>query len=308
VALKDLNNDPLFASATPTGDATLHVDGVHVPVTTLERVYFPKSKQTKADLLDYYHRIAPTILAHLRDRPMILKRFPQGAGRPHFFQHEAGDVPPLVRTARVVAESGRELDYVVGGDEATLLYMAARGAIECHVWHSTIEDLEHPDRFVIDLDPGPRVRFDRLCEIALEVRTAVEEAGLIGFPKTSGSRGLHIFVPLPPGTDFDTAGEMAEAVASDVLASRPRHATVVRDPDDRPAGTVYVDHLQNSRAKSVAAPYSVRATPTGTVSTPLTWAEVEGVPDPREFTMQAVLDRVKRKGDLFAGALTAPVA
>jgi bifunctional non-homologous end joining protein LigD len=239
---------------------------------------------------------------------MILKRFPQGAGRPHFFQHEAGDVPPLVRTIPLVAESGRELDYVVGGDEPTLLYMAARGAIECHVWNATVGDLEHPDRFVIDLDPGPRVRFERLCEIALEVRTALDEAGLVGFPKTSGSRGLHVFVPVPAGTSFDAAGEMAEGIASDVQASRPRHATLVRDPADRPAGTVYVDYLQNSRAKSVAAPYSVRATPTGTVSTPLTWAEVEDVPDPKAFTMQAVLERVRRKGDLFAGALTAPVA
>jgi bifunctional non-homologous end joining protein LigD len=153
----------LFDEPHPEGDMTLTIGGVSVPVTSLDRVYFGTGKRTKADLLRYYHRIAPVLLPHLRDRPMILKRFPEGAGGPHFFQHDAGDVPDFVRTARVESESGKELDYIVGGDEPTLIYCASRGAIECHTWHSTVDDLDHPDRLVIDLDPGAGVPFSRIC-------------------------------------------------------------------------------------------------------------------------------------------------
>jgi bifunctional non-homologous end joining protein LigD len=235
---------------------------------------------------------------------MILRRFPEGAGGPSFYQHEAGDVPGFVRTRRVEAESGRELDYVVGGDEATLLYFAARGAIECHTWHSRIDLPERPDRLVLDLDPAAGVSFAVLCRIALTIRDVLEAHGLVGYPKTSGSRGLHVFVPLGRRTTYERLAAAARRLAEEVAGLHVGEATLVRDPDDRPAATVYVDFLQNARAKSIVAPYSVRARPHATVSTPLTWAEVAVCPDPSAFTMTTVPDRIERLGDLWADVLT----
>jgi bifunctional non-homologous end joining protein LigD len=278
---------------------------VRVPVTTLDRVYFPDTGQTKADLLRYYHRMAPVLLPHLRDRPMILRRFPEGAGGPSFYQHEAGDVPGFVRTTRVEAESGRELDYVVGGAEATLIYFAARGAIECHTWHSRVDLPERPDRLVLDLDPAAGLPFGVTCAIALTVREVLADHGLVGFAKTSGSRGLHVFVPLARRTTYGRVGDAAHRLAELVAERHPREATLTRDPDDRPKGTVYVDFLQNARAKSVAAPYSVRARPAATVSTPLTWDEVAAMPDPTAFTIETVPRRVERVGELFDEVLRA---
>jgi bifunctional non-homologous end joining protein LigD len=300
-----LATDDLFAAPAPRGDASLRVGRLRVKVTTLERVYFPGTGQTKADLLRYYHRIAPVLLPHLRDRPMILRRFPEGAGGPSFYQHEAGDVPGFVRTRRVEAESGRELDYVVGGDEATLLYFAARGAIECHTWHSRIDLPDRPDRLVLDLDPAPGVPFDILCRIALTIRDVLDAHGLAGYAKTSGSRGLHVVVPLARRTTYERVGTAAHRLAKAVASHHPRETTLVRDPDGRPAGTVYVDFLQNARAKSIVAPYSVRARPTAPVSTPLAWEEVEACPDPAAFTMGTVPARIERLGELWADVFTA---
>ncbi len=297
-----LAKDDLFDVDRPRGDGEVVVDGVTVPVTSLDRVYFSAGRRTKADLLRYYHRVAPTLLPHLRDRPMILKRFPQGAGGPHFFQHDAGEVPDFVRTARIEAEA-RELDYIIGGDEPTLIYCASRGSIECHTWHSTLDDLDHPDRMVIDLDPGPGVSFKRLCEVALTVRDVLREMDLKGYPKTSGSRGIHVFVPLNPRPTFDGASSTALECASIVVDRHPKHTTLERVPADRPKGTIYVDFLQNARSKSVASPYSVRAKPKATVSTPLTWDEVEAVPDPTSFTIDSVPGRIAQLGDLYKGML-----
>ncbi|HKG13005.1 MAG TPA: non-homologous end-joining DNA ligase, partial [Pyrinomonadaceae bacterium] len=256
------------------GDLNVRVAGGVVPLTHLERVYWPEEGYTKGDLVGYYHEISRHILPYLEDRPLIMKRYPSGIKGQSFHQHDVHqEVPDFMRTAALEVEDGggHTVDYVVGSNEATLLYMANLGAIERHPWHSRVRDLEHPDWFVFDLDPSEGVEFETICDVALTTREVLARVGLESYAKTSGSRGIHIYVPVKPVYTYEQIAELAEQVATVVAREQAEAATVERSKRKRGARMIYVDHMQNARGKSVVAPYSVRPKPGATVSAPLEW-------------------------------------
>jgi bifunctional non-homologous end joining protein LigD len=288
------------------GDVSVRVGRAVVPLTHLERVYWPAEGYTKGDLVRYYHEVAEHILPYLKGRPLIMKRYPSGIEGQSFHQHDVDEAPAFVPTARLEVEDGggHEVDYVVGGDRATLLYMANLGAVERHPWHSRVKDLERPDWFVFDLDPSEGVEFETICALAVAVREVLSRLGLDSYPKTSGSRGIHVYVPAKPAYDYGRIAKLAEQVATVVARENAEVATVERAIRKRGAGRIYVDHMQNARGKSVVAPYSVRPKPAAPVSAPLEWGEVERAKiRPRDFNIKNVLARLKRKGDLFAPVL-----
>jgi bifunctional non-homologous end joining protein LigD len=285
------------------GNVLLHVAGHDVPLTSLERVYFPDDGYTKGDLLKYYLRVGRYLMPYLEGRPAILERYPDGVGGKGFFQHDFDIEVPFVTRQTLESESGRMLDYAVYTDLASLLYLVNLGTIAQNPWHARVDDLEHPDYLVLDLDPKG-APFDHVLEVALTVRDVLTELDLEGYPKTSGSTGLHVFVPLAPRYPFEQVAAVAERVAGEVAARRPRIATVERRLAERKKDQVYVDWQQNARGKPAASVYSVRARPGATVSVPLSWREVERGVDPMDFTIATMPARLRRRGDLWKGMHT----
>ncbi|HEU5478499.1 MAG TPA: non-homologous end-joining DNA ligase [Candidatus Tumulicola sp.] len=274
-----------------------------IEVSHLDKVFFPDAGVTKGDVMRYYVRVAKYILPAIADRPLVLKRTPEGVNGELFFQQNApDDVPDGVRVDNVAAQGEPQCRFV-GGDLPTLLHLVQLGCISLDPWMSRIGSLDHPDYSIIDLDPGPGASFKLVARVALWVREALDELGLRAVPKTSGSRGIHIAIPLPRSTSYQDSIATAKAAAARVVDLHPRQATVERALENRPRGTVYVDCLQNSRGKSVAAAYAVRAKPDATVSAPLTWDEVVESLDPREFTVRTMPARVEQHGDLWREGL-----
>jgi bifunctional non-homologous end joining protein LigD len=272
------------------GDGILQLGGgATLAVSSLDRVYFPAEEITKGALMRYYARMAPVLLPELAGRPLAMRRFPAGIEGDSFFQHDPGDhVPDAVRTGHVRVETGVEERRLIGGDLATLLYTVQLGAIVVNAWHSRVGTLDTPDYAVLDLDPGPDVPFSRVVAVARRVRDELAERGLTGVPKTSGSRGIHILVPVPPDTSYEVTARLAEEVATAVAESAPKEATVERALADRPKGTVYVDHMQNAYGKTLAAVFTARARPDAPVSTPLSWRQVSATLDPKRWTVATV--------------------
>jgi bifunctional non-homologous end joining protein LigD len=280
--------------------------GVSLHVSSLGKVYFPDDGYTKGDVMRYYAHVAPQILPAIADRPLVLKRTPEGIKGEVFFQQKPPEhVPPVVRVETVVNDDGVSAQRIVGGDLATLLYTVQIGCISVDPWESRIGSLDSMDYSVLDLDPGPRATFDRVVEVARWVKEELDARGLRAALKTSGSRGLHIVIPLPPRTPYDAGLLLAQLIATRVAEAHPRDATVERSVKARPPAAVYVDYLQNVKGKSVAAAYCVRARPGATVSTPLQWKELNGSLDPREFTIETVPARIVRLGDIWSSAMKA---
>jgi bifunctional non-homologous end joining protein LigD len=287
------------------GDGTLSFGrGKKLDVSSLGKVFFPEAGHTKGDLMRYYAEVSPYLLPALKDRPLILRRYPDGVGGPSFFQQKAPDSPPpAVRVGDVVTATGEHASRIVGGDLPTLLYTVQVGSISVDPWHSRIGAPRFADYSVIDLDPGDGVPFSRVVEVAGWVKEELDALGLAAAPKTSGKRGLHVHIPLAARTPADAAGLLAQLVATRVATRHPKEATVERSLRARPKGTVYVDFGQNDVGKSVAAAYAVRPTPTATVSTPLDWSELTPGLDPARFTLKTVSERLAEVGDLWGPAM-----
>jgi bifunctional non-homologous end joining protein LigD len=269
-------------------------------LTHLEKVYWPDEGYTKGDLIAYYREVAPVILPYLRDRPQSLHRHPNGIAGASFFQKDVGKQPPpaWVKTIALPSGSGgKKVTYLLCQDERSLLYLANLGCIEINPWNSRVRALDRPDYLIIDLDPEA-APFARVLEAAKAVRKALDEAGAVSLCKTSGKRGLHIFVPLGARYDYEQARQFAEIVARLVHERLPRSTSVVRSPSLR-QGRVYLDYLQNARGQTLAAPYSVRPSPGATVSTPLHWREVRRGLDPSRFTFKTTPARLAKVGDLW---------
>jgi DNA ligase D-like protein (predicted polymerase)/DNA ligase D-like protein (predicted 3'-phosphoesterase) len=293
-----------FKTEGEGADAIVKVKDAVVSLTHLDKVYWPEDGYTKGDLIRYYYSVAKYILPYLKDRALIMKRYPNGINEPSFHQHDVNEAPEFVRTARLSVEEGHEVDYIVGDNLPTLLYMANLGAIERHPWHSRIRNLDRPDWLVFDLDPGEGISFQTICELALGVREVLERLGLEGYAKTSGSRGMHVYVPVKPRYGYEQVAELAERVATVVASEHASIATVERSLKRRRRGQIYVDHMQNARGKSVVAPYSVRPRSGATVSAPLDWREVEDARlTVQDFHIKNMGQRIARKGDLFEPVL-----
>lgn len=284
------------------GNGTLEPSrGATLTVSSLGKVFFPRDGITKGDVMRFYAQVEEAILPAMRDRPLVLKRYPDGIDGQSFYQQKAPDkVPPAVRAETIRNEQGEQQRRLIGGDLATLLYTVQLGAVSVDPWHSRVPRLELADFTILDLDPGPKAPFSRVVEVAKLVHEELDAVELTAVAKTSGSSGMHIVIPLRPGVSDETAVLAAQLIATRVAARAPGIATIERSVSARPAGAVYVDYLQNIRAKTVAAAYAVRARPGATVSTPLEWKEVDKALDPRDFTIETVPDRLRRRGDIWA--------
>jgi len=289
------------------GEGSLDLDGAEtIAVTSLDKVFFPETGHTKGDLLLYYVRLADRILPWMADRPLVLKRFPNGVEGESFYQQAAPDSPPSGVRVETLEIEEKEQRRLVGGNLATLLYTIQLGAISYDPWHSRVTDLRSADYTILDLDPGPETPFGTVVEVALRVREAMDEFGLEGGLKTSGSSGLHIYLPLPVRTPLDAATLVARIVATRVAREHPEIATVERMTRNRPAGTVYVDYLQNILGKTVAGVYAARAKAKPMVSAPLAWDELDDDLDLRDFTIDTMPARLAERGDLWSAPMSSP--
>jgi bifunctional non-homologous end joining protein LigD len=288
----------------------MFADGATLKVSSLSKPFFPQAGITKGALMRYYTRVAPHLLPEIEGRALVLKRYPDGVAGSMFFQQNAGEhVPDAVRVATLDTVELGAKPRIVGGDLATLLYTVQLGAIEVHPWLSRIEDVDAPDRCLIDLDPGDDVAFGDVAALAREVVGIAGACGLTVAVKTSGASGIHIVLPLPPRTSYETSADLAQRLAEAVVAANPERATVERGVKARPKRSIYVDALQNARGKSMAAPYSVRARPAASVSAPLRERELTGRLRIDAFTIGTIPARLKRAGDLWGDAIaTRPTA
>ena len=297
--------EQLSAIEEAGGAGTLDFGGRKtLKISNLDKIFFPKEKYTKGDVMRYYTRIADFILPTIQDRPLVLKRFPNGVNGESFYQQKASETTsPEVRVELIETDGGEKQRRIIGGDLLTLLYTIQLGAISVDPWHSRVQSLEHADYTIIDLDPGPRANFARVVQSARWAKEVIDGFGLHAAIKTSGSTGLHIYLPLPPKTPNEAATLVAQVIATKVANGHPKEATIERSVKARGAGTVYIDYLQNIQGKTVAGPYCVRAKPGATVSTPLEWIELTEDLDPRDFHLGNAADRFEKIGDIWNEAM-----
>jgi bifunctional non-homologous end joining protein LigD len=289
-------------------------DGSRLAVTNLAKIFWPGLGLTKGDLLRYYATVAPFILPAVADRPLVMKRFPNGVGGPAFYQQRSRleKPPPGVRIEQLPPGldpiSEADSRRFVGGSLITLLYMTQLAAISQDPWFSRVQSPPEADYVALDLDPVEGTPFSRVLEVARWVRDELASMKVAGVPKTSGSRGIHVYVPLPPGTSYESGMLFCQIVATVIAARHPKAATVERSVRARARGTVYVDYLQNILGKTLATAYSARATDFAGVSTPLSWKEIDEPIDPRDFTIATAPARFMENGDLWSRLRTSKPA
>ena len=271
--------------------------GGQLTVSNLHKVFWPKQKLTKGDLLRYYVRVAPVLLPAIADRPLVMKRFPNGVDQKPFYQHRIEKVPSGVRTDVVgVVE---ERPQIIGGSLLALLYTTQLAAISQDPWFSRVQHPEFADYVALDLDPPDDVPFSKVLDVARWIHDELDALGALGVPKTSGASGLHIYIPLPRSTPYDAGLLFCQIIATVVAQKHPRVATIERSVRAR-GKRIYVDFMQNVLGKTLATAYSARASDYAGASAPLTWAEVDAGVDREDFTIRTLPDRLKTVGDLWA--------
>ena len=290
--------EEFLALKKPKGDLILGIAGERVSLTSLDRVYWPDEKLTKFDLLCYYLNISSYLMPFLKDRPAILQRYPRGIKAPMFFQQDLESAPAFIKTVRLINQEGRELNYAVYTTVGSLLHFVNLGTIEQHPWHSTVKHLDKPDYLMLDLDPKA-APWKNVLDVALVCKEVLDELDLPGFPKTSGSSGIHIYVPLKPRYDYGRIAGIAMALANEVAQRAPKIATTQRSLAKRQKQQVYVDAMQNARGKTIASVFSARAKPGATVSMPLTWKQVEKGVKISDFTIRNAPGLLGKNGNAW---------
>lgn len=285
-------------------DETVTLGGKQVKLSNRNKIYWPKEKITKGDLLDYYRRIAPYILPYLKDRPLSLNRHPNGIDKPGFYQKDMDveQLPAWAKTAQIYSKSNEDyIDYLLCNDVATLLYMANLGCIEINPWHSRYQQEDMPDYLMMDLDPGD-IAFTHVVDTALAIKDICDELGIACHCKTSGATGLHIFIPLAAKYTYDEVKTFAELLATLTHERLPDTTSIERTVSKRKT-KIYVDFLQNRKGQTIASAYSARPKPGATVSTPLTWDEVNHSLNPKDYTIFNIEKRLEKVGDLWKPVL-----
>jgi bifunctional non-homologous end joining protein LigD len=277
------------------GQVMLEVSGRELRISKPEKVFFPEPGFTKLDLVSYYMECEQAVVRHLCERPTVMKRWVDGVqGKPFFQKRVPNGAPDWLQTATVTFPSGRQARELVPNDAAHLAWGVNLGVIDWNPWPVRRSDLDHPDELRIDLDPGPGIDFAQVRRVALAVQAVLDEHGLRGFPKTSGSRGMHVFVRILPEHGFSEVRRAALALARAVERRMPREATSRWWKEEREG--VFIDYNQNARDRTVASAYSVRAVPDARVSCPLEWDEVADV-EPAELRIDTVPTRLRERGD-----------
>jgi bifunctional non-homologous end joining protein LigD len=294
----------------PPKRVEVQIDGRTLSLSNLDKLMYPEAGFTKGHVIEYYTRVAPVLLAHLRDRPLTLKRYPDGVEGPHFYEKQCpSHRPDWVRTTVVGSSRARDgkINFCLADDLPTLVWLANLADLELHTSLAAAADYSRPTVIAFDLDPGPPATIVECAEVALELRTVFEHLDMHAFPKSSGSKGMQVYVPLNTPTDYRQTSSFAKGLAE--LLERRRPQLVVSDmKKSLRKGKVFVDWSQNTQHKTTVSVYSLRALPRPTVSTPLLWEEVEAVvhsrdPDDLVFTAGDVIERVAEHGDCFAGVL-----
>jgi bifunctional non-homologous end joining protein LigD len=307
VARETAEPEPAEMFAESEKEATRQLGGHSLKFSNLNKVYYPDEGYTKRDVLNYYAAIAALILPHLKDRPLSLKRYPNGIQQEYFFQKNVREAfAPWLRTELIESDHNHgPIKYVFAGDHASLLYLVNLGCIDHNPWMSRSPTLDNPDFILIDLDPQ-ECPFDMIVEAALLVRRVLDQIGLTGYPKTTGGDGMHVYIPVEPVYTYEETRTFAELIARLVFDQKPELFTTPRSVSKRKTNRVYFDYLQNGKSKTIAAPYVLRAYPGAPVATPLEWSEVQPGLHPKQFNLTNVRPRFAQKGDLFAGVLEKP--
>jgi bifunctional non-homologous end joining protein LigD len=287
------------------GDSVIEVEGKHLKLTNLDKVLYPAAGFTKGQVVDYYARIAPVMVPQLEGRPLTLKRYPNGVDSQFFFEKNATKHrPDWVKTAPIWSEGNhRDVNYLLANDLPTIVWVANLAGIELHPSLSKAKDISCPSMMVFDLDPGAPANIVQCCQVAFWLREIFERLNLQSFAKTSGSKGLQIYVPLNTKTSYDETKPFAHALAR-LLESDHRDLVVSDMKKALRIGKILVDWSQNDEHKTTIGVYSLRARERPTVSTPVTWEEVETCLKKKDASLRNVLDRVKAAGDLFAPVLS----
>ena len=282
------------------GDAELTIAGRKVKLTNLAKPFWEEEGIAKRDLLQYYADIAPALLPHLRDRAMVMKRYPNGAyGKCFFMKRAPSPRPEWIETSRIDHKSGNIIDFPMIQDLPSLLWVVNLGCIDLNQWYARCDDVDRPDYLHFDLDPVPGANFERVRQAALVVRAALSELGMQPLVKTTGSKGIHIYVPIVRGPIQKDVWRFAKALAIALATKHPKLLTSEYRVAQRPRGRVLVDYNQNAWGRTLASLYSPRPKPGATVSTPVTWEEVEDGVEIGDFTIANVPARVKKLGDLW---------
>lgn len=290
---------------TPEKEKEITLNKHVVKLTNQDKVYFPKDGLTKGNVIDYYQSVAEYILPYLKNRPLSLNRFPNGIEEKGFYQKDAGEhIPEWVKTTQVYSESNdKYIDYAYCNDKATLAYLNNLGCIDFNPWNSSLPDLEHPDYLVLDLDPSKKNTFDEVIETALQVNKVLQSIKIKGYCKTSGSTGIHIYIPMGGKYDFDQVKDFAHILMKQVHEKLPKITTLERSLQKRDSNKIYLDYLQNRTGQTLASVYSLRPKQGASVSMPLDWDEVKPGLLPTDYTIENALERIKEKGDLFKPVL-----
>jgi bifunctional non-homologous end joining protein LigD len=271
-----------------------------VRLTNLDKLFWPELKITKRELLQYYADVSGVLLPHLRDRAMVMKRYPNGAAGPFFFMKRAPSPrPDWIETCAIEHSSGSVIDFPIVQDLASLLWVVNLGCIDLNQWYATCDDVYRPDYMHFDLDPVPEATWDQVRETALVVYAALQARKMPAYAKTTGSRGIHIYVPIKRGPLQKQVWTFAKALAVELAAQHPSLITAEYRIAKRPAGHVLVDYNQNAWGRTLASVYSVRPKPMATVSAPVTWEEIERGVTTEDFHLRNMPARVDKIGDLF---------
>jgi bifunctional non-homologous end joining protein LigD len=295
---------PSVAIPRETSDFELTLGERTVRLTNLQKVFWAERGITKRDLLQYYADVAPALLPHLRDRAMVMKRYPNGAAGEFFFMKRVPSPRPAwIETCSIEHASGNVIDFPMVQDLVSLLWIVNLGCIDLNAWYARCDDVDRPDFLHFDLDPVPEATFEAVRETALLVRTALQGLGMEPIAKTTGSRGIHVYVPIVRGPTQKRVWGFAKKFAQEMARLRPHLITAEYRVAMRPAGRVLVDYNQNAWGRTLASAYSPRPTPLATVSAPLTWAEVEQGSTIDDFRIDNMPARLAQVGDLWAPLL-----
>ena len=283
-----------------TDNAIVGIDGREVRLTNLRKLFWRDLNITKGDLLQYYLDVSPVLLPHVRNRAMVMKRYPHGAAGEFFFMKRAPSPrPEWIEICSIEHGSGNVIDFPMVQDRASLLWVINLGCIDLNQWYATCNDVDRPDYLHFDLDPGAGATFDKVRETGLVVKEALDTLGMPSIVKTTGSKGLHVYVPIVRGPTQKQVWTFAKALAQELAVRNPALITAEYRVAKRPHGRVLVDYNQNAWGRTLASIYSVRPRPDATVSTPVTWKEVEAGVRIEDFTIRNVPKRVAARGDLW---------
>jgi len=283
-----------------TDNAIVGIDGREVRLTNLRKLFWRDLNITKGDLLQYYLDVSPVLLPHVRNRAMVMKRYPHGAAGEFFFMKRAPSPrPEWIEICSIGHDSGNVIDFPMVQDRASLLWVINLGCIDLNQWYATCDDVDRPDYLHFDLDPGPGAGFDQVLDTSLVVKDALDALKMPSVVKTTGSKGLHVYVPIVRGPEQKKVWTFAKALAQELAVRHPKLITAEYRVAKRPHGRVLVDYNQNAWGRTLASIYSVRPTPAATVSTPVSWKEAEKGVSLSEFTMSNVPKRIARVGDLW---------